>query len=412
MVTTDTIAGILDLVGSLDDKPGDDSGRERFRRYLDRQVRDVGTLRDFTEACYSPKARPDEEKRQYDRALQDLINHAGRLMGFDVVFGRYAGVSNDIGHDGLWRHKGLSIVVEVKTTDAYVIKTGTLLSYISNLVSEGVIEDEDHALGLYVVGRQDREFEQLEHAIVAGKYHRRLRLSTVESILSLTELVVGELINLDEAVSIVRPTGILIDDTVTLLARVAGQSESTTPEPPVAAPTLAPATESAAAPAASPALAPMAASSHTPPKGPNERHFFITPVKDEKEFTAVETIQELLGQGAYVFGESTPGRKAIKPDDRICFYHTGVGVVASARVAGPIGPRAVPGVKHPDKFPLAFDVDEVRYFFDEPVVIDAALRAKMDAFRGKDPSKGWAWLVQSTGFLTAHDYALLTGQDI
>lgn len=116
--------------------------------------------------------------------------------------------------------------MEVKTTDAYVIKTGTLLGYISNLVSEGAPPDEDHALGLYVVGRQDREFEQLENAIIAGNYHRRLRISTVESILSLTELVVGDLISLDEAVTIIRPHGILIDDTVVLLARVAGQAET------------------------------------------------------------------------------------------------------------------------------------------------------------------------------------------
>lgn len=42
---------ILDLVGTLDDSPGDDTARERFRNFLEREVEDVGHARDLIEEC-------------------------------------------------------------------------------------------------------------------------------------------------------------------------------------------------------------------------------------------------------------------------------------------------------------------------------------------------------------------------
>jgi hypothetical protein len=59
----------------------------------------------------------------------------------------------------------------------------------------------------------------------------------------------------------------------------------------------------------------------------------MAPVRDEPEMSAEATIRGLAEAGWYVFGESTPGRKRLKPGDRICFYESGVGVVAEAEVA-------------------------------------------------------------------------------
>jgi hypothetical protein len=88
---------ILDLVGPLDDVPGENTPRERFRRYLANSVGTIGAVRDYLETCLRTSGTP------YNRALQDLVNHTGRLIGFDVEFGRYQGVRGEIGHDGLWR---------------------------------------------------------------------------------------------------------------------------------------------------------------------------------------------------------------------------------------------------------------------------------------------------------------------
>jgi uncharacterized protein with beta-barrel porin domain len=54
--------------------------------------------------------------------LQDLVNELGRRLDYKVTNGRYQGTTNAVGFDGIWLSpEGHSIVVEVKTTDAYRI---------------------------------------------------------------------------------------------------------------------------------------------------------------------------------------------------------------------------------------------------------------------------------------------------
>lgn len=46
-----TLKQILDLVGTLDDRPGEDVPRERFRRSVRRNVAEAGQVRDYVEGC-------------------------------------------------------------------------------------------------------------------------------------------------------------------------------------------------------------------------------------------------------------------------------------------------------------------------------------------------------------------------
>ena len=126
-----TLKQILDLVGKLDDSPGDDTPRERFRRFLKENVKEVGQVRDYVEECIRTSGN------QYNRALQDLVNYIGHFLGFEVTFGRYQGVPGQIGFDGHRKSPtGFHIVVEVKTTEVYAIKTSTLINYVNELISE------------------------------------------------------------------------------------------------------------------------------------------------------------------------------------------------------------------------------------------------------------------------------------
>ena len=119
-----TLSQILNLVGKLDDQQGDDISRERFRTFLRDNVKDIGQLRDYIEECLRNSGD------QYNRALQDLVNYIGCFLGFKVEYGRYHGVSNAIGFDGLWMSPSqFFITVEVKTTGAYTIQTDTLIGY-------------------------------------------------------------------------------------------------------------------------------------------------------------------------------------------------------------------------------------------------------------------------------------------
>lgn len=72
---------ILDLVGTLDDSPGEDTVREQFRKYLEREVEDVGLGRDLLEKHLR------EPGTRYACALQDFVNYAGHALGLVLDHG-------------------------------------------------------------------------------------------------------------------------------------------------------------------------------------------------------------------------------------------------------------------------------------------------------------------------------------
>jgi hypothetical protein len=125
----------------------------------------------------------------------------------------------------------------------------------------------------------------------------------------------------------------------------------------------------------------------------------------------IECIQTLVGQKLiYAFGQRTPGRKHIKPGDWICFYATAKGVVAHARVTSIPERRKHSKVRQPEKYPWIFDLKDPQLYMDDPVILDTELRSKLDAFKGRDLDKRWAWYVQATRNVTSHDFNLLTRQ--
>ncbi len=138
------------------------------------------------------------------------------------------------------------------------------------------------------------------------------------------------------------------------------------------------------------------------------RMYLLTPIKGDARGSVQDILDRLIGQGWYVFGEKTPGRKALKPGDWICFYEKGVGVVAEAEVASMPERKRLDFVAELERFPWAFQVRNVRYFYDAPVALDASLRAQLSGFSGKDAAGAWSWYVQQTHTVTEQDFALLT----
>ncbi len=376
---------VLELVGDLDDAPGEKTPRERFRRFLAQNLTSVGAVRDYVEECLRSSGE------QYNRALQDLVNHLGRLLGFDVTFGRYKGVQGEIGFDGVWKSpSGLYIVVEVKTTDVYAIKTVTLIGYIDRLISEHKIPDWDHALGLYIVGRSDAELKQLENSIIAEKRTHQLRVITVDKLLTLAELLADYEMEHEAVLTVLRPTGPIVDSLIELMAGLVAKEIRTADE------------------GIQQSQEEVTNEPSSEPEGIDVK-YYLTPVAPDETCTAEECIKKLLGAGIYAVSENSLGRK-VKPGDWICFYATATGVVAHARVKSPPVQKYHPLIMHPEKYSYVFELDSVSIYTENPVVLSAELRAKLDAFQGRDPSKRWGWFVQGTGRVTKHDFMLLTRQ--
>lgn len=84
---------------------------------------------------------------------------------------------------------GLHIVVEVKTSDVGAMTTAALVHDIDYLVSDTRIPSRDETLGLYVVSCPDPEMRQLAHRIMAEGESDLLRAASVQSLLSLAEVM-------------------------------------------------------------------------------------------------------------------------------------------------------------------------------------------------------------------------------
>jgi len=74
---------LLELVGQVNDGAEPDSASERFRNYLQINIQNAADVRAYVQAALQ------QSGDQYNKALQDLINHIGQLLGFEVVYGRY-----------------------------------------------------------------------------------------------------------------------------------------------------------------------------------------------------------------------------------------------------------------------------------------------------------------------------------
>ena len=90
---------LLTLVGPLDDAPGFDAPRERFRRFLTENIADVEPLKGLIEDAQRLVGE------QPHRALQDALVLLGRFLGFETTFGTYQRLPGALQFEGQWRSR-------------------------------------------------------------------------------------------------------------------------------------------------------------------------------------------------------------------------------------------------------------------------------------------------------------------
>lgn len=168
---------ILGFTGEGKLRDGNDTSQQ-FRDYLHTVPND--RLKLHADECLQ-ESFPDN-----GLALQDIINEIGFRLGFDITHGEYRGKSNSIGFDGLWKATdGHSLVVEVKTTDAYRINLDKIAQYRKALGIHGSLSIEQSSV-LIVVGRQDTG--DLEAQIRGSRHAWDIRVISTDSLISLLAL--------------------------------------------------------------------------------------------------------------------------------------------------------------------------------------------------------------------------------
>jgi len=117
--------------------------------------------------------------------FQDLINELGRRLDYQVENGRYQGTVRTIGFDGIWRSSDEgTLVVEVKTTDAYRISLETVANYRKKLSDAHHIPSDSTVL--IVVGRQDTG--ELEAQVRGSRYAWDIRIISADALVKLVQL--------------------------------------------------------------------------------------------------------------------------------------------------------------------------------------------------------------------------------
>ena len=141
-----TLNELLALVGRLDDAPGFDTPRERFRRFLFERVTDAGVARSLIEQGQHSLGE------QHRRALQDAIVMLGRFLGFETTFGTYQRVAGAVRYEGQWRSRHrLEIVIEVRGDQTPRTDVEELSRSLSALLAPSHMETDVRRLGLSVV---------------------------------------------------------------------------------------------------------------------------------------------------------------------------------------------------------------------------------------------------------------------
>ena len=125
------------------------------------------------------------------QVLQDVINEIGRRLGFRAENGRYQGVKNDIGYDGIWSSSNECLVIEVKTTDAYTIKLDVIARYRDRLVEENRVPKDTPIL--LVIGRNDTE--SLEAQVRGSRHAWSMRIIGIDALIKLMEVNLSTLSN-------------------------------------------------------------------------------------------------------------------------------------------------------------------------------------------------------------------------
>ena len=210
-----TLDELLLLVGRLDDAPGFDTPRERFRRFLLERVTDVPTVSALIDDCQ----RSVGEQRH--RALQDLIVIVGRLLRFEVTFGTYEPSADAVKVDGQWRSPGLlDVVLEIRTEQT----TSATLDGLARATAAAPGAGLEPRIGLCVVARQYAARARLSRALDVSRLPD-IRVVTVASLLALAAQAAADRLVHAEVVKLLH-SGVALDFVIDLLDRPAANGHS------------------------------------------------------------------------------------------------------------------------------------------------------------------------------------------
>lgn len=365
-----TLDHLLTLTGRLDDTPGYDAPRERFRRFLVDHVRTAAEARALIDQCQ------DSPLEQHRRALQDLIVLLGRLLGFETTFGTYEPVAGAVKFDGQWRSRGrLQVVVEVRSDPAAFAPVDSLVRSVAAMAALSGADDGRPA-GVCVIGPAYAGRPRVEQAIAAAQPPFPMAVAALSSLLALAAMVEAGGVTHDDVLRLFElkaPPDFVVD----LIARNAAAA--------IPAPARAPAAD--AIPAALPVL--------------SEPAYWIASVVPDHAIPPEEFLEIVVGR-RQIFGISAADSSVVVGrHDAIAFYIAGKGVVGRARV---VSLAEHGSLRDAHRFRQLLNLDDVRVHLAAPVKVDPETERRLRTTDAQGARR-----VQAVLRVSRDQFAALTG---
>ena len=338
---------VLTLVGRLDDAPGADTPRERFRRFL-LELTDLEAARALIEQAQRSLGE------QQHRALQDAIVRLGRFLGFETAFGIYHRGPGAATCDGRWRSRHrLEILLDVRTNQT---STGSVDELVRSLAALTAIRQHDadvQHIGLCIITPMYGSRARLEDAVRAVGTPSALRVVSVRSLLWLADMVNAERLTHDEVVRLLASDGNL-DFLVDLLARFAEGPEGD-----------------------GEARADARALSVPPSPVRSGPAHWVAAIGSDETATPEQFVESVIrGRGVLGIGEAEADLPA-RANDWICFSLGAKGIVGHARVESIADGTGLLRGSH--RFRSVFRLKDIE-IYDTPVAIGRdGLRARLAA---------------------------------
>jgi hypothetical protein len=330
-----SLAELLPLVGRLDDAPGFDTPRERFRRFLLERANHLPTIHALIDECQRSVGE------QHHRVLQDLIAVVGRALQFAVTFGRYERSADDLSTHARWRSAGLlDVVVQIETDHS-----AATLEPLARAVAASRTEaaGEQPTMGLCVVARQSAARGKLAKAVAEGQFPD-IRIVSVKSLLSLAAHAAANRVSHAEVVELLR-TSASLDFMIDLMTRRDAPEQASEP--------------------------PAEERRHFE-NDDSRPAFWVAIISGDSMVTPERWLTSVIAdRHVLAVAEGDETREQGSPGDWVCFFLANKGIVGHAQL-GYIVEDAANVVRYGEKFRRVYRLSHVT-LYERPVV--QALRA-------------------------------------
>lgn len=309
---------ILTLVGRLDDAPGFDTPRERFRRFLTERVQDVDGVRALLAQCQESLGD------QHARARHDLIVLLGVFLGFEVTFDGYEPPAGPPRPGGHWRsRRAARLLLDVRSEQTAGADIDDLAQTVGALTAAAPPDLEERWVGLCVTTPFYTARRRLE-ALLAERDVSQIRCVSVESLLWLGDMLTAHRLDHGDIVRILT-SGPDSDFTIDLMRRMAQGAAVTSAATGVSAMNV-----------AGPRDIATDAGSHLSivdrvDRGREPDYWLASLAADET--ASPEEMLDFVIRGRHVLGvtDTGPFPLPVHVGDWVCFYIAGTGIVGHAQ---------------------------------------------------------------------------------